>query len=71
MSIAQHFYTTVPESGMITLPSATRRAEDGWTSKTLEQIIDEQGGPKAADFDELYGAGASLWESDEEFVEYH
>jgi len=70
MSLTQHFYTPVPESGTITLPPEFRRAEDGRKSKTLKQIIDEQGGPKAADFDELYGAGAGLWESDEEFMEY-
>jgi len=80
MSVTQPFYTTVPESGTITLPQKFRTTEvmilktpnptncdEFWKTKSLDEIVVEQGGPKVCtNPDEYVGSLAFLWDSDDE-----
>jgi hypothetical protein len=77
----QPFYTTsVPENGTITLPQKFRATKvmiletpsptdrnEFWQTKSLDEIVAEQGGPKACtNPDEYFGSLAFLWDSEEE-----
>ncbi len=48
-------------------PRSTGKSDDGMT---LEQIAAAQGVKPAQELDQLLGAGASLWRSEEEFKEF-
>lgn len=43
---------------------------DFWASKSAEQIAAEQGITSPQPLDQLIGAAADLWESDEEFEQF-
>ena len=80
MSMTQPFYTMVPESGTITLPQKFRTTEvmiletpsptgcdEFLKTKSLDEIVAEQGGPKVcANPDKYVGSLAFLWDSNDE-----
>jgi hypothetical protein len=51
-------------------PKPPIASPDFWKSKTLDELIAEQGVKPLARFEDLFGAGADLWDDDEDFERF-